>query len=157
MWRRKNVCLLRNGFKTYRPNYLKRGTGLLSWSVSPDSESHISCFCIMLRAEMWKKQFQVIARENAEMAKTLRKQSRKLSIANVKLKRFQEKRVSLQKHKRMRNESEEKRLLVERQLCEQGTQLLTLQDRFTLSSFCYITRVLYLNMHHMVIHGLHSR
>ena len=106
---------------------------------------------------MWKKQFQVIARENAEMAKTLRKQSRKLSIANVKLKRFQEKRVSLQKHKRMRNESEEKRLLVERQLCEQGTQLLTLQDRFTLSSFCYITRVLYLNMHHMVIHGLHSR
>ena len=157
MWRRKNVCSLRNGFKTYRPNYLKRGTGLLSCSVSPDSESHISCFCIMLRAEMWKKQFQVIARENAEMAKTLRKQSRKLSIANVKLKRFQEKRVSLQKHKRMRNESEEKRLLVERQLCEQGTQLLTLQDRFTLSSFCYITRVLYLNMHHMVIHGLHSR
>ena len=99
---------------------------------------------------MWKEQYQVVAREKAEMAKELQKQSRKRSIATVKLKRFQQRRVSLQQHKRMRNASEEKRLLAERQLCEQGSQLLKLQDRFTLNSFCHIARALYLNMHHIV-------
>ena len=78
----------------------------------------------MLRAEMWKEQYQVVAREKAEMAKELQKQSRKRSIATVKLKRFQH-------HKRMLNDAEDQRLLAETKLREKKAEVEKLQNRFT--------------------------
>ena len=90
----------------------------------------------MLRAEMWKKQYQVTARENAEMAKELSRKNKELARTRVVLQRHQQKQESILESKRMASEARSKQHETECALRELQSELdLTKSRCVTLCKF----------------------
>ena len=103
------------------------------------SHNHITLCTFTLRATATSQQYRSAVQDNVSVAKELSRKNKELSKAKVLVDQFRNKETSVQHHKKMLNDAEDRRRLAEAKLREKGAEVQQLQNRFTQTMFCFST------------------